>query len=133
MASRLEGLNKVYGTSIVVSRETIDNLEDPGKYHFRSLGEVKVKGKEISTKIFECFDGDEPDIIQKKIVTLKEFETGLEHYSQKEFSEASKIFNQIVKNNKNDQTAIYYFKLSEQLANKVVDEKWSAADLIDIG
>lgn len=51
LAARLEGLNKEFGTSIIVSEFTLDRLGNSAVA--RSLGNVKVKGKTIETSIFE--------------------------------------------------------------------------------
>ena len=51
LASRLEGLNKNYGTNIIVSQTTKDAVGDA--YEFRALEDVKVKGKEQAVKIHE--------------------------------------------------------------------------------
>ncbi|HOC16947.1 MAG TPA: adenylate/guanylate cyclase domain-containing protein [Vicinamibacterales bacterium] len=51
LASRLESLNKQYGTSIIVSEATRARLE--GDYGVRALGEVVVKGKTRAVPIFE--------------------------------------------------------------------------------
>lgn len=57
LASRLEGLNKTYGSNIIVSQATLSMLdqEDIKKYSIesREIGDVQVKGKEIATKIYE--------------------------------------------------------------------------------
>lgn len=52
LASRLEGLNKEYGTSIIVSETTASRL-DADAYELATLDEVKVKGKEQAVRIFE--------------------------------------------------------------------------------
>jgi adenylate cyclase len=51
LASRLEGLNKEYKTSIIISDTTLARLGDAAQT--RPLGSVKVKGKTIETPIFE--------------------------------------------------------------------------------
>ncbi len=52
LAARLEGLNKEYGSSIIVSEATRAAL--PGDaYELRPIDDVKVKGKEKSVRIFE--------------------------------------------------------------------------------
>ena len=51
LAARLEGLNKEFGTSIVISDETRARLGDQADA--RTLGGVKVKGKTIETKVYE--------------------------------------------------------------------------------
>lgn len=52
LASRLEGLTKAYGSSIIVSEGTRQELPE-GTYDLRPIDEVKVKGKEESVQIYE--------------------------------------------------------------------------------
>ena len=51
LGSRLESLNKQYGTSIIISESTRARLK--GRYHIRPLGEAVVKGKTKPVAIFE--------------------------------------------------------------------------------
>jgi adenylate cyclase len=51
LASRLEGLNKEHGTTIIISEFTHAHLG--GRFEARPLGEVKVKGKTKPVGIFE--------------------------------------------------------------------------------
>jgi adenylate cyclase len=51
LGSRLESLNKQYGTRIIISEATREAL--PDRYAFRSLGEVVVKGKTKPVTIYE--------------------------------------------------------------------------------
>jgi adenylate cyclase len=51
LASRLESLNKQYGTHLIVSEATRAAVE--GRYHSRSLGEVVVKGKTQPVAVYE--------------------------------------------------------------------------------
>ena len=51
LASRLEGLNKDFKTSIIISEFTLAKLGDRARV--RALGGVKVKGKTIETAVYE--------------------------------------------------------------------------------
>ena len=51
LGSRLESLNKEFGTRIIISKTTRDRLS--GHYRFRPLGDVVVKGKTQPVAIFE--------------------------------------------------------------------------------
>ena len=56
LGSRLESLNKQYGTRIIVSDATRRALK--GRYQFRPLGDVVVKGKTEPVAIFEVTGRD---------------------------------------------------------------------------
>jgi len=51
LGSRLESLNKQYGTSIIISENTKERLQ--GHYHIEPLGDVTVKGKTRPVAIFQ--------------------------------------------------------------------------------
>jgi adenylate cyclase len=51
LGSRLESLNKQYGTSVIISDATRERLH--GRYDIRALGDVVVKGKSQPVAIFE--------------------------------------------------------------------------------
>ncbi len=58
LASRLEGLNKEFKTSIIISEFTLALLGERARA--RALGGVKVKGKTVETAVFEL-QGLNPD------------------------------------------------------------------------
>jgi adenylate cyclase len=51
LGSRIESLNKQYGTSIIISESTVKQLKH--QYDLRTLGDVVVKGKSQAVAIFE--------------------------------------------------------------------------------
>ena len=62
LASRLEGINKQYYTSIVISESTYLKVKDRGAIA-RELDDIRVKGKKKPVRIYElvAFEGD-PDL-----------------------------------------------------------------------
>jgi adenylate cyclase len=57
-ASRVEGLNKDFSTSILITRETLEAMN--GNFRVRGCGEVKVKGKEKPVEVFEVLGAEVP-------------------------------------------------------------------------
>jgi adenylate cyclase len=57
LGSRLESLNKQYGTSVIISDATRGRLQ--GRYDIRALGDVVVKGKSQPVAIFEIKEATE--------------------------------------------------------------------------
>ncbi len=88
LASRLEGLTKVYGVSLVVSSHVLFGLDDPNRYGYRFLDQVRVKGKEELVSVYEVFDGDPPDTIERKRKTRETFEKGVYEYHTGNFAAA---------------------------------------------
>jgi class 3 adenylate cyclase len=131
IASRMEGMTKYYGTRILISDDSYQSIMHPEDFHFRYMGEVVVKGKKLPVKVYECFDGDEPESIDKKIDTLSDFEEGLRTYFARDFPEASVTFNNIVKLHPQDLTSQYYYKLAVKYAGLGVDDDWTGVEKLD--
>ena len=66
LGSRLESLNKDYGTRIIISKTTRDRLS--GRYRFRPLGDVVVKGKTQPVAIFELTGRGDVDAVSPRPV-----------------------------------------------------------------
>jgi len=114
LASRLEGLNKYYGTSILVSEDVYREVKD--KFLFRKIDRVRVKGKEKYVEIYELLDKED-----KKIKDIQLFEKALSFYFEGKFKKANEIFSKL----KNDKTAqIFSQRCLYFLKNKDLLKKW---------
>lgn len=61
LSSRLEGLTKQYKTAMLISKDTLDNLDDPDRLDVRYLGMIQVAGVNEVKAIYEvldCLDDD---------------------------------------------------------------------------
>ena len=90
LASRLEAVNKVYATSIIVSETTRDAAGDA--FCYRPLGAVTVKGMQQGVGIFElmCDAGAPSRAEAERLVML--FSAGLQLYLRREWAEAAEAF-----------------------------------------
>ncbi|WP_298536971.1 tetratricopeptide repeat protein [uncultured Algibacter sp.] len=123
-ASRMEGVTKYYGANIIVSEDSMKTISSKDSYSFRYLGKVMAKGKNQAIGIYECFDGDEADVIDLKIKTLKDFEKGLQLFFNKEFPRASAAFDKVLTKNPIDDVAKYFIKKSAEYTISGVPEDW---------
>jgi class 3 adenylate cyclase len=55
LASRLEGLTREYKAGIIISANTLDQIQHKERYVFRYLDKVFVKGRKEPVRIFEIF------------------------------------------------------------------------------
>ncbi len=127
-ASRMEGLTKHYGASIIMSEHTLYGLIGKNTIHYRFIGLVKVKGKSKPLKIFEVLDGISSKENQTKIETKETFETGLSYYFNKEFIHAATEFKKVIARNKKDVSAQMYLKLSAKYMVEGVPEHWNGEE-----
>jgi adenylate cyclase len=90
VASRLEGLNKQYGTSIIASDRIFEGAR--ALFDFRLLDWVAVKGKADAIKIYELLGtkGEGREIHE----TVAAYETAFEAYAARDFDRAVTILEQ---------------------------------------
>jgi len=110
IAARVESLTKIYKTSLLVTEETLNRLDDPSQYYIRPIDEVTVKGKSIEVAVFEVFNADEPEVVELKQATLNIFEQGIYFYRQKAFIKAEKCFAEVISKNPADRVAKIYLQ-----------------------
>ena len=110
VASRLEGLTKVYGVSLLVSGSVVDGLdaEERGKHRLRNLGDVKAKGKTHSVEIFECYDNDPEALRRHKDDTAEAFAAAMIEFRRGMFLTAGKIFARIAELDPSDSVAAHF-------------------------
>ena len=53
-AARIEGLTKTYQASILLTKETLDQVANPKEFRIRYLGDVQLKGKQAPVCIYDC-------------------------------------------------------------------------------
>ncbi|MBE9185772.1 response regulator [Microcoleus sp. LEGE 07076] len=129
LASRLEGLTKVYGARILVSGAIIDRLNEPEKYKYRFVDRVAVKGKTNAVSVFEIYDTETEKSIVLKQQTADIFQEALNFYYQQKFVAAQKMFHDILQINPDDRVAKLYFKRSRKYRMYGTPDGWSGVEI----
>jgi two-component system sensor histidine kinase ChiS len=128
LAARLEGLTRMYGSTITLSETTLSRLENPDRYKHRFVDKVQVKGRKIPVSVHEVFDGDPQSVMELKEQTKGFFEEGLRLYYDKKFSESSVQFNQVLQKNPEDKAARIYLKRSADYMINGVPDDWTGVE-----
>ena len=131
LAARLEGLTKIYCTSIIISEDTIQKLENPSLFNFRFLDIARVKGKKDAVYLFEVLDGEPEGIRQLKIETKSLFGDGIDLYKNRNFEEAVRVFNNVIDINKHDTVAAFYVNRCKRNITKGIPDDWSGIEVFD--
>jgi len=121
LASRLEGITKQYRVQIVVSEFT--KKQANGKFVFRYLDKVAVKGKKEGVEIYEL-KGVLGKIDEKTKKLISCFEQGMELYKKQQWDRAIKFFNDLVMQYPNDGPSRVYLNRCQELKNKPPLENW---------
>ncbi|MBI5641287.1 MAG: adenylate/guanylate cyclase domain-containing protein [Nitrospirae bacterium] len=112
LTSRLESANKMFGTGIIISEETLRETE--GLFLTRELGMVEVKGKSVPVRIVELVsEQGRVSVDKKRIIEL--FHRGFDLFSRKHCAEALDIFEEILQMQPDDGPSDFYRRRCEFL------------------
>jgi adenylate cyclase len=113
LSSRLEGLNKEYGTHIIVNESTYAAAQNAG-FLFRELDLIRVKGKLQPVTIFELYghrlDLQESAILADSEARIVAFEQARRLYRQRRWSDAQHIFQEVLNRWPDDGPSVVYLK-----------------------
>ncbi len=104
LAARLEGVNKVYGTRILVSETTCEGLD--GTFVTRPLDYVVVKGKKRRVKIYELLDLKDDQADPGRIDLAARFTEAFDRYHDREWDAALTILEGILRDFPRDEPAL---------------------------
>jgi adenylate cyclase len=90
LGSRLEGLNKVYGTEILIGENTAQLVEK--SFLLREIDLVRVVGREQPVRIFELLAAAGTSLPIKQERAFSAYAAGLEAYRQQHWGEALGLF-----------------------------------------
>jgi adenylate cyclase len=123
LASRLEGLNKEYGTRIIISESTRAAL-DGNRMLIRELDLIRVKGKLQPVTIHEILTADIATEAGKEYIELVElFGRGRDAYKERHWSIAKRIFDDVLRRWPADgPSRIFLARAEEYLAEEPTDE-----------
>jgi adenylate cyclase len=120
LGSRLEGLNKFYGTRILLSESTRAQLGE--EFLMREVDAVRVKGKRQPVVVFELLAraGDSAELRS----FVAEFEEALRAYKERRWEEAYLLFLQFAHAHPDDQPTQIYLERCRQLMASPAPADW---------
>jgi len=130
LTSRLEGLTKFYGISMIISEETLLRLQKPVRYQMRYLGKAQVKGREHPISLYEVYEGAPESVRARRQQTKADFERGLKSYMSGKFSEAVTSFQAVLSKDPDDKTAALYLERATAMLGQPVPDDWNGVEVM---
>jgi class 3 adenylate cyclase len=127
-AARIESLTKYYRSPLLLSDHTLQHLKDNGHFHFRHLGDVKLKGKNNLLSIVECINGFSEPQCENRLTSLTVFKKAMDAYHEKRFETAVRLFQQIFEKDPDDLTSVFFHEKSIKYLQEGVPYNWSGAE-----
>lgn len=121
LGSRLEGLNKLYGTSIIVSEFTYSWVKE--EILGRELDLVRVKGKDQPVHIYELL-ARFPVATPAQRELAQEFQTALVEYHNRQWSKAETIWKDILQKFPADEPSKLYIERCQMLMKNPPSPDW---------
>ncbi len=116
LAARLEPLNKLYGSKIIISEFTLEKIG--GRLNVRELDSVRVKGKKKMIRIFELTGRD-------RTLFDDTFEEGLKLYREGSFHAARDRFLKASEMDPSDKASRLFVERCDSLLKSPPGDKWT--------
>ncbi|MCK5690571.1 adenylate/guanylate cyclase domain-containing protein, partial [Myxococcota bacterium] len=121
LGSRLESINKQYGTNIIISEYTWAVVQDD--VFAREIDSVRVKGKKEPVTIYELMGRGKA--AGKDLMTITRFEEGIALYKGQKWDEATAVFEEVRKEHKeNDFASAMYIDRCIAMKANPPGEAW---------
>ncbi len=122
LSARLEGVNKAYGTTNIMSEFTWEFVKDD--YYFRELDFIRVKGKNRPIRVFTLIDRKEA-MTPETLAIEERFQTAMEAYRVRDWDKAIALFKAVLDQNPADPPSEAYIERCQLLKThpELVDEQ----------
>src|SRR5438445_726725 len=122
LASRLEGLTRIYGVDILFGASATELTRD--EVHLRSVARVQVKGKSKPVDVFTFIGGRNEEVDPEFLKWLETYEEGLELFRARDFTEAKILFSRFLEFYPDDLLAKMYLNRALEYEQAPPDEAW---------
>jgi adenylate cyclase len=129
LASRLEGLTRVYGVDILVGASAAELVRE--EVHLRSVARVQVKGKIKPADVFTFVGARDENVDPEFLKWLETYEEGLEKFRTRDFTEAKILFSRFLEFYPDDQLAKMYLERTLGYEQAPPDEAWEAVEVFE--
>ena len=114
ISSRLESLTKQYHTAMIITKDTLDRMNDPDSLQIRYLGMVQVAGVNEVKAIYEVLDALNPELREERIRTRDDFKEGVRLFHLKEPEKSIEYFKRVRESSQNDPVVDTYIEYIEE-------------------
>ncbi|HTP12043.1 MAG TPA: adenylate/guanylate cyclase domain-containing protein [Bacteroidota bacterium] len=121
LASRLEGVNKFFGTRIMISENVYQRAKDA--IEARELDLIRVKGKNVPIRIYELL-GEYGTLNENEKEFHALFHEALEQYRKQQFEPAGRQFENLLSVKPGDGPCTTYAERCKLLAIQKLPEHW---------
>ena len=127
LASRLEGLTRIYGVDILIGESASELVKD--EFHLRSVARAQVKGKTEPVEIFTLVGARSDNIDPEFLKWLQAYEEGIAKYRKRDFKDAKILFSHFLEFYPDDALGKMYLASALEFEQMPPDEAWNAVEV----
>ncbi|MDQ2867236.1 MAG: adenylate/guanylate cyclase domain-containing protein [Verrucomicrobiota bacterium] len=127
LASRLEGLTRVYGVDILVGATAAEMIRD--EFHLRTVARAQVKGKTEPVEIFTIIDRRHDGADQELLQWMALYEEAMVKFRHRDFTAAKTLLARFREHYPRDYLAEMYLNRAIAYEKEPPDEKWDAVEV----
>ena len=124
LAARLESANKQFGTSIMITGQTLESTDD--HYVCRHLGSIQVKGQTVGVPVYELL-GRTGEADDKTLNFAETFAEAVARFTKRRWPEALVIFEKCLELKPDDPGAMLYITAIHNYQESPPPDDWNAA------
>src|SRR6266446_594719 len=129
LASRIEGLTRVYGLDILVGATAAELVRD--EVYLRSVARVQVKGKTKPVDILTFIGARNEEVDRELLKWLETYEEGLDKFRARDFTQAKILFSRFLEFYPDDLLAKMYLDRALGYEQAPPDEAWDAVEVFE--
>jgi adenylate cyclase len=127
LASRLEGLTRVYGVDILLGEAVCDLVRDD--FHLRTVARAQVKGKTEPVDVCTLIAARNEDVDPEFLNWLDVYEEAIRKFRERDFSEAKILFSRFLEFYPDDKLAKMYLERALEYEQTPPDKAWNAVEV----
>jgi len=127
LASRLEGLTRVYGVDMLVGASVAELVRD--EIYLRSVARVQVKGKTKPVDVFTFIAARGEETDPEFLKWLETYEEALEKFRARDFIDAKILFSRFLEFYPDDLLAKMYLQRALEYEQAPPDKAWEAIEV----
>jgi class 3 adenylate cyclase/HAMP domain-containing protein len=131
IASRLEGLSRLYGETILITGPTLSLLAGRRDFQTRFIDRVRVRGRKEAVLIYEVYDWESPQRVELRQKLKAQWSEAMNHYYGREFLPAFRLLRGLHEKDPADRIAELFLRRTATLLKRGVPQNWEGVELIE--
>jgi len=129
LASRLEGLTRIFGVDILIGATAADLIRD--EFHLRSVARAQVKGITEPVDVFTVVEARDHNPDQELLTWLETYDEGIRKFRDRDFTQAKILFSRFLEFYPEDSLAKMYLERSLEYEQAPPDKAWNAVEVFE--